>query len=176
MIHTKDLIPFLNEADDFDWRSQIRPPYFVHEQKLIEDLLQEFQGKRIHFAIVVDEFGGTSGIVTLEDVLEEIIGDIKDEFDEEENVNRQAEDGSYVFEGRTMINDVCKTMGLSVNTFDQVRGDSDSLAGLVLELAGEIPKIGDVIPCGDFVFTILDADRSRVKKVKIVIETPKTQE
>ena len=176
MIHTKDLIPFLNEADDFDWRSQIRPPYFVHEQKLIEDLLQEFQGKRIHFAIVVDEFGGTSGIVTLEDVLEEIIGDIKDEFDEEENVNRQAEDGSYVFEGRTMINDVCKTMGLSVNTFDQVRGDSDSLAGLVLELAGEIPKISDVIPCGDFVFTILDADRSRVKKVKIVIETPKTQE
>jgi CBS domain containing-hemolysin-like protein len=169
MIHTKDLIPYLNEADDFDWRTLLRPPYFVHEQKMIEDLLQEFQSKRIHFAIVVDEFGGTSGIVTFEDVLEEIIGDIKDEFDEEENVNRQLEDGSYVFEGRTMINDVCKTMGLSVDTFDKVKGDGDSLAGLILELAGEIPKPNDVITCGDFQFSILEADSSRIKKVNVTI-------
>jgi len=170
MIHTKDLIPYLNEPDDFDWHTLLRPPYFVHEQKLIEDLLQEFQRKRIHFAVVVDEFGGTSGIVTLEDILEEIIGDIRDEFDEEEIVSRQLEDGSYVFEGRTMINDVCKTMNLSPDTFDKVRGDSDSLAGLILELSGEIPKVNDVIPCGDFEFTILDADSSRIKKVKVAIK------
>jgi putative hemolysin len=169
MVHTKDLIPYLNEPDNFDWRTLLRPTYFVHEHKLIEDLLQEFQAKRIHFAIVVDEFGGTSGIVTLEDILEEIIGDIKDEFDEEEAVNKQLDDGSYVFEGRTMINDVCKTMNLSVDTFDTVRGESDSLAGLILELSGEIPSVNDVIPCGDFEFTILDADSSRIKKVKVAI-------
>ena len=169
MIHTKDLIAYLNEPDEFDWHVLLRPPYFVHEHKLIEDLLQEFQQKRIHFAIVVDEFGGTSGIVTLEDILEEVIGDIKDEFDEEESGNRRQDDGSYIFEGRTMLNDVCKAMNLSVDTFDKVKGDSDSLAGLILELSGEIPKVNDVIPCGDFEFTILDADNSRIKKVKVAI-------
>ena len=169
LIHTRDLIAWLNEADDFDWHSLLRPPYFVHEHKLIEDLLQEFQQKRIHFAVVVDEFGGTSGIVTLEDVLEEVIGEIKDEFDEEESGNRRQDDGSYIFEGRTMLNDVCKDMNLSVDTFDKVKGDSDSLAGLILELSGEIPKVGDIIPCGDFEFTVLDADSSRIKKVKVAI-------
>jgi gliding motility-associated protein GldE len=170
MVHTKDLMPYLNEAADFDWRTQLRPPYFVHENKMIEDLLKEFQSKRIHFAIVVDEFGGTSGIVTLEDILEEIIGDIKDEFDEEESVNKQAEDGSYIFEGRTMIPDVCKTMHLPFDTFDSVKGEGDSLAGLILELAGEIPKAGDVIPCGDFEFTIVEAEQSRIKKVKVLVK------
>src|SRR5258708_15530613 len=154
IVHSKDLILYLNEADDFDWHKLLRPPLFVHEHKLIENLLQEFQQKRIHFAVVVDEFGGTSGIVTLEDILEEIIGDIKDEFDEEESVNRQLEDGSYVFEGRTMLNDVCKAMNLSVDTFDKVKGDSDSLAALILELSGDLPKVNDVIPSGDFEFTI----------------------
>lgn len=170
MVHTKDLMPYLNEPPDFDWHSLLRPPYFVHENKLIEDLLKEFQNKRIHFAIVVDEFGGTSGIVTLEDILEEIIGDIKDEFDEEESVNKQAEDGSYIFEGRTMILNVCKTMHLPLDTFDSVKGESDSLAGLILELAGEIPKAGDVIPCGDFEFTIVEAEQSRIKKVKVLVK------
>jgi gliding motility-associated protein GldE len=170
MVHTKDLIPYLNEPDNFEWHSLLRPPYFVHEQKMIEDLLKDFQTNRIHFAIVVDEFGGTSGIVTLEDILEEIIGDIKDEFDEDESGNRRLDDGTYVFEGRTMINDVCKAMNLPVNTFDQVKGDSDSLAGLLLELAGEIPKINDVIRCGDFEFTVLEADSSRIKKVKVAIK------
>jgi CBS domain containing-hemolysin-like protein len=169
MIHTKDLIAWLNEADDFDWHTLLRPPYFVHEHKLIEDLLQEFQQKRIHFAVVVDEFGGTSGIVTLEDILEEVIGDIKDEFDEEESGNRRLDDGSYIFEGRTMLNDVCKVMNLSGDTFDKVKGDSDSLAGLILELSGQIPKVNDIIPCGDFEFTVLDADSSRIKKVKVAI-------
>jgi putative hemolysin len=170
MIHTKDLIPYLNESDDFDWHSLLRSPHFVHEHKMIKDLLHEFQTDRIHFAVVVDEFGGTSGIVTLEDILEEVIGDIKDEFDEDEGASAKQDDGSFVFEGRTMINDVCKALNLSVDTFDNVKGDSDSLAGLILELAGEIPKINDIIVCGDFEFNILDADSSRIKKVKIRIK------
>jgi putative hemolysin len=171
IVYTKDLILHLNEPDHFDWHVALRPPHFVHEQKLIEDLLKEFQSNRVHFAIVVDEFGGTSGIVTLEDILEEIIGDIKDEFDEDESVNKRSDDGSFIFEGRTMINDVCKSMNLPVNTFDQVRGESDSLAGLILELAGKIPKVNDMIPCGDFEFTILEADSSRIKRVKVSVKS-----
>jgi len=170
LINTKDLIPWLNEPDNFDWHTLLRAPYFVHEHKLIEDLLQEFQQKRVHFAVVVDEFGGTSGIVTLEDIMEEVIGDIRDEFDDEESANRQLEDGSFIFEGRTMLHDVCKAMNLEVDTFDKVKGDSDSLAGLILEISGDIPKINDVIPCGDFQFTVLDADSSRIKKVKVTIQ------
>jgi putative hemolysin len=169
LVHTKDLIAWLNQPADFDWHKLLRPTFFVHEHKLIEDLLQEFQQKKIHFAVVVDEFGGTSGIVTLEDILEEVIGDIRDEFDEEETGSRQQEDGSFIFEGRMMLNDVCKTMNISVDTFDKVKGESDSLAGLILELSGDIPKINDTIPCGDFLFTILDADSSRIKKVKVSI-------
>ena len=170
MIHTKDLIPYLNEPEEFDWRSLMRSPHFVHEHKMIKDLLQEFQTDRIHFAIVVDEFGGTSGIVTLEDIMEEVIGDIKDEFDEDEGAAARQEDGSFIFEGRTMINDVCKALNLPVDTFDGVKGESDSLAGLILELAGEIPKINDIIVCGDFEFNILEADSSRIKKVKVRIK------
>ncbi|HYE53735.1 MAG TPA: transporter associated domain-containing protein, partial [Chitinophagaceae bacterium] len=170
MIHTKDVLPFLNEPDDFDWHQLLRPPYFVHEHKLIEDLLKEFQVKRIHFAIVVDEFGGTSGIVTMEDILEEIIGDIKDEFDEEESGNKKIDDYTYIFEGRTMINDVCKIMDLAPETFDEVRGDSDSLAGLILELGGYIPEPNDVISSGNFEFTVLEANRNRINKVKVAIK------
>lgn len=169
LIQTKDLIAWLDQPDDFDWHPLLRPTFFVHEHKLIEDLLQEFQQKRIHFAVVVDEFGGTSGIVTLEDILEEVIGDIRDEFDEEETASRRLEDGSYIFEGRTMLNDVCKTMNISADTFDKVKGEGDSLAGLILELSGDIPKVNDIVPCGDFEFTILDADSSRIKKVKVNI-------
>ncbi|MBS1655406.1 MAG: CBS domain-containing protein, partial [Bacteroidetes bacterium] len=138
--------------------------------KLIEDLLKEFQGKRIHFAIVVDEFGGTSGIVTLEDILEEIIGDIKDEFDEEESENVKLDDLNYLFDGKTMIHDACKLMQLPANTFDGVRGESESLAGLVLELAGEFPAVNTLIPCGDFDFTVADADLNRIKKIKVTIK------
>ena len=170
MIHTKDLIPYLNEPDHFDWRALLRAPYFVHEHKMIKDLMKEFQTDRIHFAIVVDEFGGTSGIVTLEDIMEEVIGDIKDEFDEDEGSSSKQEDGTIIFEGRMMMNDACKAMNLPVDTFDQVKGDSDSLAGLILELAGEIPKVNDIINCGDFQFTILEADSSRIKKVKVSIK------
>lgn len=170
MIHTKDIIPHLNQPDDFNWHSLMRIPYFVHEQKFIEDLLKEFQTKRIHFAVVVDEFGGTSGIVTMEDILEEIIGDIKDEFDDEESVNKKLDDNNYIFEGKTMINDVCKTMNLSLDTFDKVRGESDSLAGLILELSGEIPKPNDVAVVGDFEFTTLEVEKNRIRKVKVAIK------
>lgn len=170
MIHTKDLIPHLDKADDFNWHQLIRQPFFVHEQKMIEDLLKEFQAKRIHFAVVVDEFGGTSGIVTLEDILEEVIGDIKDEFDEEETDFKKLDDNNYIFEGRTMINDVCKYMDLNVDTFDAVKGESDSLAGLVLELAGEIPTALQVVPCGDFEFTVLEVVKNRIQKIKVTIK------
>jgi putative hemolysin len=170
MIHTKDILQYLNEPDNFDWHSLMRTPYFVHEQKYIEDLLKEFQTKRIHFAVVVDEFGGTSGIITLEDILEEIIGDIKDEFDVEENANKKLDNATYVFEGRTMINDVCKLMNLPPDTFDQLRGDSDSLAGLLLEIAGEIPKTNDVLIAGDFEFVIQEVERNRIGKVKVSIK------
>lgn len=170
MIHTKDLIPFINEADDYAWHKHMRQPYFVHEQKLIEDLLQDFQSKRIHFAVVVDEFGGTSGIVTLEDILEEVIGDIKDEFDEEESGHKKIDDYNYIFEGRTMLNDVCKVMELQADTFDQVKGESDSLAGLVLELAGEIPQAAQVLRSGDFEFTVLELAKNRINKIKVTIK------
>ncbi len=170
MIHTKDLIPFLDEADNYDWKVLMRQPYFVHEQKLIEDLLNEFQSKHIHFAVVVDEFGGTSGIVTLEDILEEVIGDIKDEFDDEETGHKKIDDNNYVFEGRTMLNDVCRIMDLQADTFDQVKGESDSLAGLVLELAGEIPQAAQIVHSGDFQFTVLEVEKYRINKVKITIK------
>jgi putative hemolysin len=170
MIHTKDILPYLNEPDDFNWHTIMRQPYFVHEQKYIEDLLKEFQNKRIHFAVVVDEFGGTSGIVTLEDILEEIIGDIKDEFDDDESGSNKMDDGSYLLEGRMMIHDALTLMGLPADTFDSVRGDSDSIAGLMLEVAGEIPKTNDVLTIGDFVFTILEVNRNRIQKVKVAIQ------
>ena len=170
MLQTKDMIPYLNEPEDFDWHTLIRPPYFVHEQKFIEDLLKEFQSKHIHFAVVVDEFGGTSGIVTLEDILEEIVGDIRDEFDEDDTVNKKIDDVTYTFEGKTMINDVCKMMDLPVDTFDEVKGESDSLAGLLLELAGEIPKPEAVLTVGDFEFLIQEVDKNRIRKVKVTIK------
>ena len=170
MLHTKDMLPHLDEPADYDWHKLMRTPYFVHEQKLIEDLLQEFRNRRMHFAVVVDEFGGTSGIVTLEDVMEEIIGDIKDEFDDEESSNKKIDDFNYIFEGKTMINDVCKAMGRTADTFDKVRGDADSLAGLVLEIAGEFPQVNEEVPSGDFIFIPLEINKNRIDKVKVIIK------
>jgi gliding motility-associated protein GldE len=175
MLHTKDILPYLNEAVDFDWHGLMRQPYFVHEHKFIEDLLNEFQSKHIHFAVVVDEFGGTSGIVTLEDIMEEIIGDIRDEFDEEETGFKKLDEYNYVFEGSMMINNVCKLMNLPDNTFDAVKGESDSLAGLVLEIAGEIPPINQPVVAGDFEFTPLEFAKNRLQKIKITIK-PRPEE
>jgi hypothetical protein len=173
MLHTKDLIPYLDREAAFDWQFLIRKPFFVHEQKFIEDLLQDFRNRQIHFAIVVDEFGGTSGIVTLEDIMEEIIGDIKDEFDDEESVNKKIDDFNYVFEGKTMIHEACKAMDLPVDTFDGVRGESDSLAGLVLEIAGEFPQVNEQVSSGDFTFIPLALTRNRIEKIKVVIKPSK---
>lgn len=170
MIHTKDLLPHLHEHNDYNWHALMRPPFFVHEQKPIEDLLQEFQQKRIHFAVVVDEFGGTSGIVTLEDILEEVIGEIKDEFDEEESGFKKIDDNNYIFEGRTMIHDACKIMDIPAETFDEIKGESDSLAGLVLEIAGDIPKAGAILQSGDFEFTVLEVEKNRIQKIKLTIK------
>ena len=132
--------------------------------------MQEFRSKRIHFAVVVDEFGGTSGIVTLEDIMEEIIGDIKDEFDDEESANKKIDDHTFIFEGKTMINDVCKAMNLPADIFEATRGDSDSLAGLVLEIAGEFPQINEEISSGNFIFIPLEIEKNRIDTIKVIIQ------
>lgn len=170
MLHTKDFLPLLDHAHDYDWHPLMKPPYFIHEQKMIEDLLQEFQTKRIHFAIVVDEFGGTSGIVTLEDIMEEIIGDIKDEFDDDDIAHAKVDEFNYIFDGKIMIHDVCKVMDLPMEIFDEIRGESESLAGLVLELAGEIPAVNLVVASGDFEFTVLEVEKNRLQKIKVSIK------
>jgi gliding motility-associated protein GldE len=168
ILNTKDLLPFLNDQH-FDWHTLVRPTLFVPESKLIQDLQKEFQAKRIHFAIVVDEFGGTSGIVTMEDILEEIIGDIRDEFDEEENAVRKTDDNTWIADAKVMLYDLCRTMRLPIDTFDAVKGESDSLGGLVLELAGAFPGVNDTVSSGDFDFTVLETERNRIKTVKIFI-------
>lgn len=169
ILHTKDLIPFLDEAENFDWHKLLRQPYFVHEHKLIEDLLKEFQQKHIHFAVVVDEFGGTEGIVTLEDIMEEVIGDIRDEFDEEDSGFKKVDDNHFIVEGKTMIIEACRLMDLPLDTFDGVRGDSETMAGLALEVAGEIPSLNQEIIVGDFHFKVLEVEKNRIKKMSIEI-------
>lgn len=173
MIHAKDLIPHLDKADDFDWKSLIRPAFFIHEQMLVEDLLKDFQQKRTHFAIVVDEFGGTDGIITMEDILEEIVGEIRDEYDDEESVNMRIDDFNFIFEGKMMINEACKLMKLPNRVFDAIRGDSETVAGLVLELAGEIPQLNQELVAKDFTFTVLEVAMNRIHKIKITIAAPK---
>lgn len=168
ILNTKDLLPFLNQPD-FDWHGVIRSTLFVPETKLIKDLLTVFKTKRIHFAIVVDEFGGTSGIVTMEDILEEIIGDIRDEFDEEENTVRKLDDHTYIADAKVMLPDLCRAMRLPIDTFDAVKGESESLAGLVLELAGELPQPEQKVVSGDFELTVLETEKARIKTVKIFV-------
>jgi putative hemolysin len=169
VLHCKDVLPHIHQPETYNWQPLIRTALFVHEQKLIEDLFEDFKGKRTHFAIVVDEFGGTSGIVTLEDVIEEITGDIKDEFDDEEQPNNKIDDNTFVFEGKTMINDVAKEMNLPSDIFDEIRGDSDSLAGLVLEIAGAFPQTNENVVSGDFTFVPLQIQKNRIEKIKVII-------
>jgi gliding motility-associated protein GldE len=173
VIHTKDLLPFLQDKS-YDWHKVIRQAYYVPEQKLIEDLMKEFQAQRTHFAIVVDEFGGTSGIVTLEDIMEEIIGDIRDEFDEEEFYYKRLDAHNFVFEGKTMLNDFCRILDIPVDTFEDVRGESDSLGGLILEIAGHFPETNQVIPYHNFDFTILEISKMRLQKVKVTVKPEET--
>ncbi|MFM1794605.1 MAG: gliding motility-associated protein GldE [Bacteroidota bacterium] len=170
VLHAKDLIPHLDEQDDFNWRSLVRSAFFIHEQMLVEDLLKEFQSKRIHFAIVVDEFGGTDGIITLEDILEEIVGEIRDEYDDEDPINIRLDDFNFIFEGKMMINQALKMMKLPAKEFDLIRGDSETVAGLVLEIAGEIPKQHQVFKTSGFTFTVMEVSMNRIQKIKITIE------
>ena len=170
VLYIKDLLKYLDKASDFDWRHLIRPAFFVPENKKIDDLLKDFQSKRTHMAIVVDEYGGTSGIVTMEDVLEEVIGDIKDEFDDISEIDyKKIDSHNYIFEGRTALYDVSKVLEIPTDAFDDVRGDADSLAGLILELNAEIPKEGDVLKYKKFTFLILEADLVRVIRIKVTI-------
>lgn len=175
IIHTKDFLPYMDDAD-FEWHTLMRQAYFVHEGKLIEDLLKEFQQKRIHFAVVVDEFGGTSGIVTLEDIMEEIIGEIKDEFDDDEHQYKKIDDNNYIFEGKTLINDVCRIVGISSDSFDSVREESDSIAGLVLELSGKFPAVNEIVSHLNYDFTVLNLDKMRIQRVKLTINQAETEE
>lgn len=170
LINIKDFLPLIDEGGDYDWHDLIAPVYFVHEQKMANELLEEFQEKHLRFAVVVDEFGGTSGIVTLQDIQEEIIGEIKDERDIENETYKKIDDYNYIFDGKMMLNDVCRIIGLPSDTFDAVKGDSDSLAGLVLELAGEIPQTGQVINCGDFNFKVEEVNKNRLQKIRVMID------
>jgi gliding motility-associated protein GldE len=174
-LNTKDLLPYLQDPE-LNWHGLIRPTLFVPESKLIKDLLREFQAKRIHFSIVVDEFGGTSGIVTMEDILEEIIGDIKDEFDEEETAVRKLDENTWVADAKVMLYDLCRTMRLPIDTFDAVKGESDSLGGLVLEIAGEFPSVNETITSGDFDFTVLEIERNRIRLVRIYINLNRNED
>jgi gliding motility-associated protein GldE len=168
ILYIKDLLPYLNH-NNLDWMKLIRPAFFVPEGKKINDLLQEFREKKIHLAIVVDEYGGTAGLLSLEDIIEEIVGDISDEFDKESNdkfYTRTAQ-GAYVFEGRTNLVDFIKVMELDDHYFEDVQGESDTLAGLVLELEGRIPEAGLKIKCKGFLFEVFEADARRIKKIKV---------
>lgn len=170
ILHTKDLLSHLQDHE-FDWHPLMRSVFYVHEQKLVEDLLQDFRSKRIHMAVVVDEFGGTSGIITLEDIMEEIVGDIQDEFDDEQSNNKKIDDFNYIFEGKTMINDVCKILNIPTHTFDLIRGESDSLAGLILEIAGEFPKVNEQFETDNYIFTPLGINKNRIEKVKLTLKS-----
>ncbi len=168
ILHTKELLPYLRSGKS-DWANLLRPPFFVPENKPIEDLFQEFQQRRVHFAVVVDEFGGTSGIVTMEDVLEEVIGEIQDEFDEENTGLQRVDDTTFLIDGRTALTEACRFMQQPIDTFDGVKGESDTVAGLVLELAGGFPKPEESFVSGDFRFTVLQIEQNRIQQVRIQI-------
>jgi putative hemolysin len=169
ILYAKDVLPYTNNPSGFKWQALLRPPYFVPETKKINDLLKEFQTKRIHMAVVIDEYGGTSGIVTLEDILEEIVGEITDESDEEQPLFRKIDDRTYIFEGKILLNDFCKVFEIEEDLFEEVRGESETLAGLILELTGEIPQKDKVIKYDNFIFRIESADRRRVKEIRVEI-------
>ena len=167
VIYAKDILPYAGNPDTFKWQTLMRPPHFVPETKKINELLKEFQMKRNHMAIVIDEYGGTSGIITLEDVLEEIVGEITDESDEEENLYRKIDEKTFIFEGKVLLNDFCKIMEVDSDLFEDVRGESETLAGLILELTGEIPQKGKIITHHNFKFRIESADKRRIKEIRV---------
>jgi len=166
VLYVKDLLPFLDCDKDFKWQELIRTPYFVPETKKIDDLLEEFQLNKIHVAIVVDEYGGTSGIVTLEDILEEIVGELADENDEDESFYVLEPDGSIIFEGKILLNDFHKVTEIDESEFEKIKGEAETLAGLILEMKGKIPDKNDRIRYGDYLFTVLAVDSRRIRKLR----------
>ncbi len=170
ILYVKDLLQYLDEGDSFKWQKLLRTPFFVPENKKIDELLKEFQSKKIHLSIVVDEYGGTSGIVTLEDVIEEIVGEINDEFDVDEVCYHKEDAHTYIFEGKTSLNDFCKIVEVDDAIFDDKRGDSDTLAGLMLELFGKIPDKNESINVSGMKFIAAVVDKRRIKKVKVILK------
>lgn len=176
VLYIKDLLPHLSKPASFRWQSLIRPPYFVPETKKIDDLLREFQENRVHIAIVVDEFGGTSGLVTLEDILEEIVGEINDEYDEEEKNYSKLNYNTYIFEGKTLLSDFCKILNIGDEEFSEVEGDADTLAGMLLEIKGDFPSVYEKLNYKNYSFEIMEVEDRRISKVKVIVHPlPKSE-
>jgi len=174
VLYIKDLLPYLQKPGNFRWQSLIRPPYFVPETKKIDDLLREFQDNKVHIAIVVDEFGGTSGIVTMEDILEEIVGEINDEYDEEERTYTKLNYNTYVFEGKTLLSDFSRILNIDDDEFEDVEGDADTLAGLLLEIKGDFPSIHEKIEYKNYTFEVVKIEERRISRIKVTVhEKPK---
>lgn len=169
VLYIKDILPFMDQDKSYEWQNLLRPGFFVPETKKIDSLLKDFQEKRVHIAIVVDEYGGTSGLITMEDIIEEIIGDINDEFDEVRSNYQKIDDATFVFEGKVSLHEFCKVLDLEANTFDAVRGDSESLGGLILEINNQLPAAGDQISYEQFLFTIEAVDQKSIKRIKVHI-------
>lgn len=169
ILYIKDLLPHLSKPATFRWQSLMRPPYFVPETKKIDDLMREFQENKIHIAIVVDEFGGTSGLVTLEDILEEIVGEINDEYDEEDKSYTKLNYNTYVFEGKTLLSDFCKILNIDDAEFADVEGDADSLAGLLLEIKGDFPSIHEKIDYKNYTFEVVEIKERRISRIKVIV-------
>ncbi|MFO7658443.1 MAG: gliding motility-associated protein GldE [Bacteroidales bacterium] len=176
ILYIKDLLTHLHKSESFNWQSLVRPPYFVPETKKIDDLLKEFQTNKIHLAIVIDEYGGTSGIIALEDILEEIVGEITDETDEISPFFIQIDTNKYIFEGKILLNDFYKVFDLEDDIFEQIRGDADTLAGLILEMKGEIPKKNDNVKYKNFEFNVIAVDTRRIKKIQVTVNDLKKKE
>lgn len=173
VLYIKDLLPHLSKPATFRWQSLIRPPYFVPETKKIDDLMREFQENKVHIAIVVDEFGGTSGIVTLEDILEEIVGEINDEYDEDTKNYSKLNYNTYLFEGKTLLSDFCKVLNVDDDEFVDVEGDADTLAGLLLEIKGDFPSMHEKIDYKNYTFEVMEIDQRRISKVKVTVHEKK---
>ncbi|WP_418856529.1 gliding motility-associated protein GldE [Prevotella sp.] len=173
VLYIKDLLLHIGKPDTFRWQSLIRPPYFVPETKKVDDLLREFQDNRVHIAIVVDEFGGTSGIVTLEDVLEEIVGEIHDEYDEDDKMYKRVNSNTYIFEGKTPLSDFVKILDVSDDEFSEIEGEADTLAGLMLEMKGDFPEVHEKFEYDNFCFEIMEVSERRIASIKVVVREKK---
>lgn len=173
ILYIKDLLPYLDQEESFKWQNLLRQGYFVPETKKIDDLLKDFQDKRVHMAIVVDEYGGTSGLITMEDIIEEIVGEINDEFDEDEIAYNKLDENTYVFEGKTTLNDFCKIIDEDIAIFENVKGESESLGGLILEINSKLPRTGDKVRFDRFLFTIVAVDNRRIKRVRVFVSNTK---